>query len=679
MQPSKTATRRAFGLGVASADPQPNAILLWSRVDPLPDERDIARVIVQMSTARDFNRIVVEKEVTGRPDHDFTLRLFVSDLQPNTTYYYRFIASDGAVSRTGRTWTAPSDTEDKALTIALASCQTYPPSQYGAYRHLINQEKATGQRPDFVLHVGDYIYGVGDILPVDPQTGLSGPPPQGYGLPKSIIGRSRPLTGGAANEAALAEETDFDKLLAGRRRIYHAYHRDMDLQDARALFPFVCSWDDHEFGNDVWQSYDGKPNAVGRLAATQAWYEFVPQILSESRTISDIKTHAKDFEDPGQIQNSDFSEFDDDFFATNSDNAKAINAMTSYRSISWGQRADIIVTDTRSYRGPSANPSLSLDAIRNNQKYEAAFGGFTLYEGEVLFTLAKGKHAKGGNPPDQIQVNGQTIANPRRDAPEVSMLGEKQKKWLKASLQKSIATWKVWAVASPTLNFRFDPEKVSPGTGYGYNWTDDWDGYPNEREELLDFIWNQKIGNVISLSGDRHAHYAGVSVNRLESASPRQVLPEFVGTGISAFPRWKNMARAMKKLGIDKLCRTEIDGRTVTTFDMMMTKGSRAVAKALASPDGDFESLLAGDPVLNPHLLYADNDAHGYVIAKFGSDHVSVDFVTVPNQSNWKPDQSPNGPASRRVVSFKLPAWPGGTTPTMSRTHFDGEPLFDVI
>ena len=40
--------------------------------------------------------------------------------------------------------------------------------------------------------------------------------------------------------------------------------------------------------------------------------------------------------------------------------------------------------------------------------------------------------------------------------------------------------------------------------------TDAWDGYASERRELMTFIKEQGICNVVSLSGDHHAHFAGL-------------------------------------------------------------------------------------------------------------------------------------------------------------------------
>ena len=67
------------------------------------------------------------------------------------------------------------------------------------------------------------------------------------------------------------------------RVAYHAYLQDPDLQDARARWPFVAMWDNHEFSWNGWQSIqefagtDGwVPAQTLKVAANQAWFEYQP-------------------------------------------------------------------------------------------------------------------------------------------------------------------------------------------------------------------------------------------------------------------------------------------------------------------------------------------------------------------------------------------------------------------
>src|SRR5258708_15752043 len=72
------------------------------------------------------------------------------------------------------------------------------------------------------------------------------------------------------------------------RAVYRAYLHDPDLQDARARFPFVNMWDNHEFSWLGWQSmqkFEGKtrPAQTRKAAANQPFFEFQPPRMPKPR------------------------------------------------------------------------------------------------------------------------------------------------------------------------------------------------------------------------------------------------------------------------------------------------------------------------------------------------------------------------------------------------------------
>lgn len=656
--PSDT-TRRAFPWGVASADPQPDAVMVWAKAEPMLAGQD-EHIIVQLSRDETFHTLTVEQEVLARVESDHSVRLRINGLTPDTTYYFRFIAGDGAVSRTGRTWTAPAPDSVREVLIAVASCQTYPASRYGAYRHLIQRERNTGERPDFVLHLGDYVYGSDQQMPIDPATGLSGPGPEPAPAPAAPHNRPRDPAAGIY---------DYDAALAATRALYAKYHLDRDLQDARALYPFVTIWDDHEFGNDVWQSFSGDgSNPVGRMAATQVWSEWVPQVLSESSTIGRVPNHARDFQ-RAPVAGEPLGQFDDEYLARNRQNLAAIEAMTSYRAIRWGKLVDLILTDNRSYRGPGSDPLAPIAGTVQRPALKDALGGsaeFPLFEASTLNLLAEGRFANGGNPPASITDNGRTFANPRRQAPRVSMLGQRQKSWFKDALRGSQARWKVWANPEPITGFKWDIGKIRPELGQGYSWLDSWDGFPNERRELMRFMRQSGIANVVSLAGDRHAHFAALVADDYAATTPDYVIPEFTGTGISAFARATNMGARFKRLGIGQYAwaSPKAGAPPICTLDTTLTGGVAATDAMLAGADADtIRRLAAAGP--NPHLRHSDMDSQGYLLARFTEDVARVEFVTMP-RTPWNPVDQPNGPEALRVAAFEVPAWKPGEQPVIN-------------
>ncbi len=80
--------------------------------------------------------------------------------------------------------------------------------------------------------------------------------------------------------------------------------------------------------------------------------------------------------------------------------------------------------------------------------------------------------------------------SPKDESP--SMLGPVQMKWLKKTLTKKPATFTVICNNVPMA------PKVKPGS------KDTWDGYPEERTEIYQYIADQKIPGVVILSADRH-------------------------------------------------------------------------------------------------------------------------------------------------------------------------------
>jgi alkaline phosphatase D len=236
-----------FKLGVASGEPYPDNIVLWTRLsrDPMGDrpfaDRSVA-VEWQIATDDQLRQVVGRGVTTASPDLAHSVHVVAGGLAPNQWYWYQFkVGKD--LSPVGRTRTAPAkNSAPDQLRFAFVSCQNYEHGYFNAYRHLAQEEL------DFVLHLGDYIY-------------------EGGGIPKKGFPRLH----------ATPEVKD----LAGYRKRYAQYRLDPDLQEAHRLFPFICTWDDHEVDNDYAndQAEDGADPKIfrqRRAAAYQAYYEHLP-------------------------------------------------------------------------------------------------------------------------------------------------------------------------------------------------------------------------------------------------------------------------------------------------------------------------------------------------------------------------------------------------------------------
>ncbi|HEU0035927.1 MAG TPA: alkaline phosphatase D family protein [Kofleriaceae bacterium] len=313
---------RTFPQGIASADPTPDGILLWTRVEPAGEVEHVAYVV---ATDPELADVVASGalDVDGTTDH--TVRVELTGLSPATTYWYRFTAR-GVASPIGRTRTAPLPDADVPLKLALASCQDYGGRWFHGWRVLADHDDV-----DVVLFIGDYIYETIGHLAV------TLPPDRDLELPDGLV-LDDPLKG------ALAATT-----LADYRALYQQYRRDPDLRAVHARFPFVMLWDDHEFANDCWRDHatdfddrlGDERSPDRRHAATQAWYEY----CALRRPY-----------DPAAASPDD---------------------LQIYRSLRWGRHAELVLIDERSYRDDHLIPEGPIDGEVGHIQKNSAFGART--------------------------------------------------------------------------------------------------------------------------------------------------------------------------------------------------------------------------------------------------------------------------------------------------------------
>jgi alkaline phosphatase D len=235
-----------FTHAVASGEPGPTSVLLWTRyVSSSP-----VRLTAEVSTTPDFARVVAGGSVEASPARDHTAKLVVTGLAPDRWYHYRFVAPDGTRSPVGRTRTLPGS-GTRGFNLGVFSCANLPFGLFNAYGH------AAGRRDiDLMVHLGDYLYEYRAGEYPDAAEALSG----------------RVLE-------PLGEITH----LADYRARYAGYRRDADLQALHQRFPMVVMYDDHESANDSWR--DGAENhdpategdwSARKAAALQAWHEWMP-------------------------------------------------------------------------------------------------------------------------------------------------------------------------------------------------------------------------------------------------------------------------------------------------------------------------------------------------------------------------------------------------------------------
>ncbi|MEQ4305041.1 alkaline phosphatase D family protein [Plantactinospora sp. B6F1] len=290
-------TADPFSLGVASGDPLPGSVVLWTRLapDPLAEDghggmpRRPVRVRWEVAADERFRHVVRRGSVEATPELAHSVHAEVYGLQPGREYFYRFAAGPNE-SPVGRTRTAPAvHARVEKLRLAFASCQAWPDGFYTAYQHMAAEDL------DLVIHLGDYIYE--------------------YGIPATGGNRNTPVPAYFATETVS---------LKRYRTQYALYKSDPDLQAAHAAFPWLVTLDDHEVENN-WADDVPEGNTLTptrpeflerRAAAFRAYYEHLPIRSSALPTGPDMRL---------------------------------------YRRFTYGDLAEFNMLDTRQYRSPIAN------------------------------------------------------------------------------------------------------------------------------------------------------------------------------------------------------------------------------------------------------------------------------------------------------------------------------------
>ncbi|POX50347.1 alkaline phosphatase [Streptomyces sp. Ru72] len=478
----------AFLHGVASGDPLPDGVLLWTRVTPtaeatpgsgLGPDTEVTWVL-----ARDkaFTAIVAKGSVTATAASDHTVKADVRGLEPATDYWFRFSAG-GTDSPVARTRTAPAaDAAVSGLRFGVVSCANWEAGYFAAYRHLA----ARGDL-DAWLHLGDYIY--------EYKTGE-------YAARGTVVRPHAP-----ANE--IITLADY--------RIRHAkYKTDPDLQALHAKAPVIAIWDDHEFADNAWSggAVNHTEGAEGtwtarKAAAKQAYFEWMP--------------------------------------------VRPAVEGTTYRRLRFGKLADLSLLDLRSFRSQQASTG----------------------SGSV-------------------------------DDPERTITGRAQLDWLKAGLQASDTTWRLvgnsvmiapFVIGSLSADLLKPLAKLLglPQEGLAVN-TDQWDGYTDDRRELLAHLRANAIRNTVFLTGDIHMAWANdVPVDAGTYPLSASAATEFVVTSVTSD-------------NLDDIVKV---------------------------PEGTVSAVAA--PIIraaNRHVHWVDTDRHGYGVLDITAERAQMDYYVLSDRTN---------------------------------------------
>jgi alkaline phosphatase D len=657
--PSKVAwheRRDCYPHGVASGDPHSDSVLLWTRRPPVAGN-SASTLTVELAEDPSFQRVVASAQTHVSQDTDWTCRVLAADLKPARVYWYRFTDQHGFGSRIGRTVTAPKDEDSKPVRFAFVSCQNVQQGASTAYRRMIweDERRPPQDRLGFVLHLGDFVYEI-VWYPEDRPQGM-------------YARRLRDIVRYASGE----KHRDFHvpTTVDDYRALYRAYLLDPDLQDARAHFPFVYMWDNHEFSWKGWQTQENFgsgviPAQTRKLAACQAWFEYQPARV--------INAHSAGIDRfvPPPVKDTAIHQFDDDGLGLEPGNLAVINSLKLYRTLKWGRNVELLLTDNRTFRSEPIG----------DQPGFAPFVPKGFPDGvpaNVVEILDAGRTFSGGHPPDTIEFAGAALPNPRKSAPAQSMLGAEQKAWFLERLRASRAPWKLWGNTVAMIDWRIDFHKLPSGVGpkwptddYGLIEDDDWSAYRAERAEILDFVRKEKIGGFATLAGDRHAFTAGLLSTSLPPKDFDPVGAEFITGSISAPGIFEAFEYALPKddpLRSVFLYQPGSGAPVQNATNLSIMHGVRA-SLALQKTGDLHQALQESNPEIGPHLSFVDLGGHGYSTVRASADELEVEFVCIPRpiENSTRED---GGPLAYRVT-HKVKLWKPGSAPRMQRTAQEG-------
>ncbi|MFA6117993.1 MAG: alkaline phosphatase D family protein [Sphingomonas sp.] len=645
--------RELFPEGVASGDPTADSVLLWTRC---PGDAAVP-LRAEIAEDPDFVRVVATAPAMATAASDWTTRVLVAGLKPAREYWYRFTRADGAGSRIGRTLTAPANDDPRAVHFAFVSCQNVNYGAQNAWRRMIFEDEraAPADRLGFVLHLGDFIYEL-VWYPEDRPKGM---------YDRRITEILRFVRGEKVSDFHVPLDVD------DYRAVYRAYLRDPDIQDARARWPFVTMWDNHEFSWMGWQSFaklGGKtfPAQSRKVAANQAWFEY------QTARVPKPGADATIFDAP-QVENAAITAFDDHGLGQEPNNLTAIDSLRAYRAIRWGRHVELIVTDEHSFR--SEEPS-----GRDEAKPFSSDAFPELVPQEAMEIWDAGKAWPGGAPAT-IRHDGADLPNFQREAPPQTVLGARQKTWFLDRLKRSRATWKIWGSTLGTLDWRADPQNLPlgltrpwPGAGYAiFGGGGDHGTAWVERGDIYDFVAKNRITGFATVAGDRHSFWAGFSAKALPPARFEPVGVAFVTGSISAPGLVESFEYGFpKQHPLRPLFLVDRPGseRPEPSVNLLLRHGVRTCLDYAAHGDLD-RAKAVSNPDNAPHLRFLDLGGHGYAVVRADGKAIETTFVCIPRPITRS--ATPDGGPVRYRVIHRAPLWRPGEPPRLEQRLVEGD------
>ncbi|TXT40594.1 MAG: alkaline phosphatase D [Comamonadaceae bacterium] len=533
-----------FSYGVASGDPLTDRVILWTHAKIAGSTEPVA-LTWQVASDSSFTKVVSSGRVTATEATSFTAKVDATGLTAGSSYFYRFMDDAGATSTVGSTRTLPASNV-ASVKLAVFSCALYSAGYFNAY------DAAAKSDAQYAIHLGDYLYE--------------------YGSDPAKFGNTDALTGTSAVSLnrVISPANDMVSLSDHRTR-YALYKSDPSLQALHAKMPWITVWDDHEFANNAYVTGADNHNAATqgdwitrKNIAARVYHEWMP-----------IRTHAS-----GDV-------------------------LKIYRSFDFGNLFTLHMLDTR-IEGRDQQYDSFGDADGGLTRYATALTTGTDAARKMISSTQQSWLTNGmaaskatwqllGNqdimarmwfPASVLQAQAVATANPT--AANVTAVQTAITAYLGAKGARAGA-----ALGGPALTAT-QSALLNPSSNplLPYN-LDAWDGYPSNREAILQTVKSQGK-KLVALSGDSHnAWFAN-----LTTLAGEKVGVEFAASSVTS--------PGFESVGLGSLA-SALDGTA-----LVPQLGAAAVGAGLG---------LVND------LNYTNSSQRGYLALTVTPDAVKGDYV----------------------------------------------------
>lgn len=458
-----------FAFGVASGDPLADRVILWTHAKVPTSVADVG-LTWQVASDAAFASIVRSGSVLATEASSFTAKVDVTGLTPGASYFYRFRDASGATSTVGSTRTLPA-AATSSVKFAVFSCALYSEGYFHAY------DAAAKSEAQYAIHLGDYIYEYGS----DPgKFGNANIPGNRVASP--------------ANEIVTLNDY----------RTRHAlYKSDLSLQALHAKMPWITVWDDHEFANNAYMggAENHHPETQGdwlvrKAIAAKAYHEWMPIRTPDAANLLKI-----------------YRRFDFGSVFT----LHMVDTRIEGRDRQYDNFGDADGGTARYLAGLAVNPGgVPTDASRRMMSAEQQAwltGGMNASQATWQIVGNQDIMARMWFPASVLQAQAAAASNPAGVSAAITA-------YLTAK-----ATQAARQPLTPTQSALLNPA-LNPGIPYNL---DSWDGYPSQREAILQTVKAQGR-RLVTLSGDSHNGW----FTALTTLAGDKVGVEFAGTSVSA-------------------------------------------------------------------------------------------------------------------------------------------------